>query len=174
MKEKVIMIVGIVFFALLVLNIATVFYFYQQYSAKINTLDRQNWLTKVKVENLEKSADGFKSAMENMDSQYKALENTVNLSETNTKTLSSKLQGIKSDMESLHNKYSSTLLDVTDISQKTAMLKADIEQLKKDAARNVDLGKISVEGESQAPSVGAKQAVSAAKASPNFVSSKKK
>ncbi len=154
MKDKIVAIVGIVVVVLFVVNIATSLYLYKQYNDNMNSVNQQNWLNKVKLENLEKSADSFKDMIETLGSQLKnydqsiaGIETKVNSGETSAKELTAKMQSIKLDIEDWQKKYGSALEQIASLKEKMETLTTGLDQLKKASPGNVDLGKISVEGE---------------------------
>ena len=157
MKDKIVAIVGIVVVVLFVANIATSLYLYKQYNDNINSVNQQNWLNKVKLENLEKSADSFKETIETLSSQLKnydqsiaGIETKVTTGETNAKEITAKMQSIKLDIEDWQKKYSAAIAQISALKEETESLTSGLEQLKKISGGNVDLGKISVEGEGSA------------------------
>ncbi|MFA6078963.1 MAG: hypothetical protein WC779_04370 [Candidatus Omnitrophota bacterium] len=154
MKDKIVAIVGIVVVVLFVANIATSLYLYKQYNDNINSVNQQNWLNKVKLENLEKSADTFKETVEALSTQLKnydqsitGIETNVKMGETAAKEITAKMQSIKLDIEDWQKKYSTAISQIAALKEKTESLTAGLDQLKKISGGNVDLGKISVEGE---------------------------
>ncbi len=154
MKDKIVGIIGVVVVVLFVVNIATSLFLYKQYNDNINAVNQQNWLNKVKLENLEKNADSFKETIETLSSQLKnydqsiaGIETKVNSGETSAKELTAKMQSIKLDIEDWQKKYGSALEQIAALKEKTAALTTGLDQLKKASPGNVDLGKISVEGE---------------------------
>jgi len=153
MKDKILSIAIAVFLVLSVLNIIATFYFYRVYNANINAINQQNWLTKLKVDDLVKNSDAYKESLEGLSAQFKnytqtisSMEEKVNTGETNTKGLLSKMQSIKLDIEDWQKKYSSTLAEIAELKEKTDILMGNIDQARR-AGGNVDLGQISVHTE---------------------------
>lgn len=155
MKERIVMIVGMIVIVLFIINAGLVFYFHKQHNDNINNINQQNWLTKIKVENMEKNSDSFRETLETMNTQFKnydenlaTIEKRVGTGETLAKDISSKMQSIRLDIEDWQKKYATALKELTELKNKTDSVIANIAQLKKETG-NVDLGRISVEGQTE-------------------------
>jgi len=163
MVQKIIIGALVIVFILLVVNIATSLFFYKQYKENISYFDQQNWLTRVKLENLEKGMDSYKNTVESLNSQFttysesiSSIEKKVGSSEAERKDITSRIETIKSEMKEWQDRYNSV---VNDLKDRTEILKTNVEQLAKGITEQVSLGKISVKNE---PAAQAKPAPAAA------------
>jgi chromosome segregation ATPase len=161
MKEKLVAIGGVIFAVLLVVNLAAVVYLYRQYTDNINTINQQNWLTKIKLETIEKSSASFKETVDTLATQLKnydqsiaslegkvaAAENKVLSAETGSKEVAAKIQSVKLDIENWQKRYGMAWNEIDKLKEKTDQLLTAVETLKKQPATpdTVDLGKIAVE-----------------------------
>lgn len=149
MKGKIMMVLGVVFFALVILNTITVLYFYKQYNENIDAINQENSLTRTKLETLEKDSETFKNTVETINSQVKGyeqnilvLENRLTTAEGGANDLIAKLQKVKTDVEDWQTKYGAAMDLVAEVKEKTEKLAADMEEIRK---MNVNLGKIAVQ-----------------------------
>jgi chromosome segregation ATPase len=162
MVQKIIIGALVIVFILLVVNIGTSLFFYKQYKENISYFDQQNWLTRVKLENIEKSVDGYKNTVENVNSQFasyaenlSSIEKKVGSGETERKDMTSRIEAIKSEMKEWQANYNTV---VNELKDRTEILKTNVEQLAKGITEQVSLGKISVKGEPGAEATPAKAA----------------
>lgn len=154
MAQKIIIGALVIVFILLVVNIGTSLFFYKQYKENISYFDQQNWLTRVKLENVEKGMDGYKNTVETLNSQFtsyaeniSSIEKKVGSGETERKDIAAKIDAIKSEMKEWQSNYNSVVNELRD---RTEILKTNVEQLAKGVTEQVSLGKISVKGEAAA------------------------
>ena len=149
MKGKIMTVLGVIFFALVVLNTITVLYFYKHYNENIDAINQENSLTRTKLETLEKDSESFKNTVETINSQVKGyeqnilvLENRLNSAESGANDLISKLQKVKTDVEDWQTKYGAAIDQVSELKTTMDKLAADMEAIRR---MNVNLGKIAVQ-----------------------------
>jgi len=148
MKKDIIVtaLIGILF-VLVAGSILANFTFYKEYKDKIDALDQQNIADKAKMEAVEAKIDGFKTTIDDISGQvktysdgFKAIQNSINLSEEERKALLTKIEEMKKDLVGWQKDYSTTVIDVK---QSMLMLKDDLDRIH-NKSKDVELGKITV------------------------------
>jgi chromosome segregation ATPase len=152
--QKIIIAALAVVFILLAINIVTSLYFFKQYKENLNYFDQQNWLTRVKLENMEKTMEGYKGTIENLNTQFtnyaeniSSLDKKIGAGEEDRKDMLTKIEAIKSDIQGWQKSYNNIL---NEIKERTDILKTNVEQLAKGITEQVNLGKISVKSGEEA------------------------
>ena len=162
-KSGIIGVLIIIIFLLLAAGYAGGFLVYQEYKEKIAYFDEQNQLIRGK----------FSALQSNLESFNQALKEVVKSTEEERKETLSKIEGIKTDIQNWRNSYSSNVAKVerkiesikndikdwqsrytsavAEVKQRIKNLKSELESWKKgqEAAKEVDLGEITVEKKGQ-------------------------
>ena len=146
-----------ILFVLVAGSILANFTFYKEYKEKVDALEQQSTSGKTKIDSMESKIDAFKSAIDEMSGQvkaysdnFKAIQNSINLSDEERKALLAKIEEMKKDLIEWQKDYSTTVIDVK---QSMLTLKDDLERMGGKAV-GVELGKITVKQDDKKAAAG--------------------
>jgi len=162
MKKDIIVVALIgILFVLVAGSILANFTFYKEYKDKIDAIEQQNTTGKTRMDGVESKVEAFKAAIDDITSQvkqysdsFKALQNSLNLSDEERKALLVKIEEMKKDLVDWQKDYSTTVIDVK---QSMLTLKDDIDKLHTKST-GTDLGKITVKQDDKKAAIDSKKA----------------
>ena len=174
MKKDIIVVALIgILFVLVAGSILANFTFYKEYKDRVDSLEQQSMAGKTKIDAIEAKVDGFKATIDDISGQvktysdnFKAIQNSVNLSEEERKALLTKIEEMKKDLVEWQKDYSTTVIDVK---QSMLTLKDDLDKMH-GKAKDVELGKITVKQDDKKAATQDTATKKAATSSGNFKS----